>query len=299
MWFSILLSAFVRVVATSQITHMEGMKSLIKCRQETESRIIRSINCDDQTPDGRCVGKRCPECIAKDLTSKIHMECGMTTSAGVESYYDEEGRSHYHDRNVTRSTWSCTQGHAGKYRSVKGCNVPSCSKQGYTILETDPNEFRAAREERRKKADAEREERRKKEEDERIARGDPPPKPLDTNIGSVTIGTYSDYANNIGVGRYITPYYYPSYYTGVVPGVTLTPAYNPGPTVVSFVVPDNSTTTATNTSTDEIAVRIVYNGKNYVGNVRAEQHVTSQPVPLQPVPSQHTVQDTSTTQNSN
>jgi hypothetical protein len=116
----------------------------------------------------------------------------------------------------------------------------------------------------------------RREAQERIARGEPNEvqKPIDTTIGNgisigscignylpVTIGTGS-----IPISYTTAPYYYPSYYTGVVPGVTLTTPYNPAqPVIVSFVVSD-----ATAPATDELIVRIMYNGKNYVGTVRVE-----------------------------
>ena len=106
------------------------MVRLVKCTEKTETRddkpctyIVRSINCTDTLADGSQVGKRCPECIVNGQVSTINISIGMVTHAGINAFYDEQGRHHSHDRNVSRSTWSCSQGHTGDYRSVKGCGV--------------------------------------------------------------------------------------------------------------------------------------------------------------------------------
>lgn len=79
----------------------------------------------------------CPECKKLGLSSKIYIGIGFTTSCGVEKYF-ENGRYHHHNRNETKSTWSCSNKHSGTMYSMKSCPVPSCNFIGFTEMIVDP-----------------------------------------------------------------------------------------------------------------------------------------------------------------
>jgi hypothetical protein len=73
----------------------------------------------------------CPVCDASNISSDVRVSWGMTTSAGVQSFY-RDGEYHQHDRNTTSANWSCSNGHKGDIVSVQECTVPFCKDhKGY------------------------------------------------------------------------------------------------------------------------------------------------------------------------
>ena len=56
----------------------------------------------------------CPECLKQGLTSTLYTQNGgITTDMCVNTFYDENGKYHYHNPNVTSSEWHCSNGHHG------------------------------------------------------------------------------------------------------------------------------------------------------------------------------------------
>lgn len=177
-------------------------------------------------------GMRCPQCVCNGQTSTLHTGVGMCTSAGIETYYDSDGKFHKHDRNVTRGDWTCTNGHAGTVRTVRSCPQSSCTKQGYEILTTDPAEYKAAREERRRIAEE------KRKEEERLKN------PASTQSQSTSIGIGS-----IGTGIYTT-----LSYTG---SSMYAPLYYSAPAV--YTLPT--------VQVNVLQVKITVNGVEYEGSL--------------------------------
>jgi len=60
------------------------------------------------------VGPRrfCPECQKLGQTSTVRVDgMGITTLMCAHSFYDEQGRHHYHDPNMTTWQFRCSKGH--------------------------------------------------------------------------------------------------------------------------------------------------------------------------------------------
>ena len=54
---------------------------------------------------------KCKECVANGQKSKVYPGYSTTTCAGVQTFYDEDGKFHIHDPNVTTTTYTCSNGH--------------------------------------------------------------------------------------------------------------------------------------------------------------------------------------------
>jgi hypothetical protein len=81
----------------------------------------------------------CPECKATGLKSRVNPGMAMETCMGVDSYYDEEGRYHRHDPNITTQGFVCSNGHSWYTKTPSVC---WCGKAGYspptpTVLSVD------------------------------------------------------------------------------------------------------------------------------------------------------------------
>lgn len=63
----------------------------------------------------------CETCRVDGSKSTVRIVGGTTTAVGVVRFYDEEGRFHDHDSNVTRLTYRCSRGH-----SWDDARKPSC-----------------------------------------------------------------------------------------------------------------------------------------------------------------------------
>lgn len=54
----------------------------------------------------------CQECKKQGNTSKVYGgNTGFVTAMAVHSYYDEEGREHFHDPNTTTINYHSSNGH--------------------------------------------------------------------------------------------------------------------------------------------------------------------------------------------
>lgn len=73
------------------------------------------------------MSKVCPVC--RDLSnkdgnyyvSKLYFSVPFTTHVRVDEYHDESGRFHSHDGNKKTGTWSCSNGHKGRYSGIDPC----------------------------------------------------------------------------------------------------------------------------------------------------------------------------------
>lgn len=63
----------------------------------------------------------CEACKKEGLKSRVYEGAGFTTAMHCPSFYDEEGKSHTHDSNVTSWTYSCSNGHRWETRESGSC----------------------------------------------------------------------------------------------------------------------------------------------------------------------------------
>jgi len=54
---------------------------------------------------------KCKECINEGKKSRISPGMSSTTLAYYQPYYDEDGKYHHHDANITTTEYSCSNGH--------------------------------------------------------------------------------------------------------------------------------------------------------------------------------------------
>jgi hypothetical protein len=64
---------------------------------------------------------KCPTCVAEGKKSTVSVGIGMTTCAYYTPFYDEDGKYHYHDGNITTTELSCSNGHTWAQRSGNSC----------------------------------------------------------------------------------------------------------------------------------------------------------------------------------
>jgi len=54
---------------------------------------------------------KCPVCVNEGLKSKVYPHFGFVAAAYYPPFYDEEGRLHNHDANVSATDYECSHGH--------------------------------------------------------------------------------------------------------------------------------------------------------------------------------------------
>jgi len=69
----------------------------------------------------------CAECQAQGLKSKVTPGTGWETLLGWRPFYDEEGRFHSHNPNVTTRSYECSNGHEWTVKEKKPC--PTCRER--------------------------------------------------------------------------------------------------------------------------------------------------------------------------
>lgn len=72
---------------------------------------------------------QCPECIKKNLESKMHIQAEHVT-AKPNVFWEKDGRKHFHIVDVCLETIKCSNGHTFMQVSSSKCDV--C---GWTSLE--------------------------------------------------------------------------------------------------------------------------------------------------------------------
>jgi hypothetical protein len=68
---------------------------------------------------------RCHYCKQEGKKSSLH-DLGSSTTliGGAQSYWDSDGKKHYHDYNTTTTSYMCSEGH--RYLEKKKIACPSC-----------------------------------------------------------------------------------------------------------------------------------------------------------------------------
>ena len=66
---------------------------------------------------------RCEQCKIDGLRSVLFSEGSSTTLMGGVEYYDEDGRFHVHDPNITTTTLKCSMGHVTLDKSTLKCPI--------------------------------------------------------------------------------------------------------------------------------------------------------------------------------
>lgn len=69
----------------------------------------------------------CPECEKLGLKSMVFVGSSTITCLMYQHFYDEEGREHFHDPNMTTTHYSCSNGHSWIDQSRNKC---WCEKEG-------------------------------------------------------------------------------------------------------------------------------------------------------------------------
>jgi hypothetical protein len=54
---------------------------------------------------------KCPECINEGKKSKVFPGMCTVTAMYCAPFYDEDGKYHHHDSNITTTAYSCSEGH--------------------------------------------------------------------------------------------------------------------------------------------------------------------------------------------
>ena len=63
----------------------------------------------------------CPHCKEEGKTSRVTGGNSQTTCMWCPPYYDEQGKYHSHDSNITTTSYSCSNGHAFVVKSYGKC----------------------------------------------------------------------------------------------------------------------------------------------------------------------------------
>ena len=63
----------------------------------------------------------CETCKAEGKTSRVFDRGGSTTCAYYQPFYDENGKWHNHDGNITTTGYECSNGHRWTVESTGSC----------------------------------------------------------------------------------------------------------------------------------------------------------------------------------
>ena len=75
---------------------------------------------------------KCSYCVEQNLRSTIHVQGGSTTLMSPQGYWDEDGKSHFHDLNINTSKYSCSNRHCWTVKSLpqsQCCNAVTTFEQ--------------------------------------------------------------------------------------------------------------------------------------------------------------------------
>ena len=66
--------------------------------------------------------KFCPDCVAEGEKSTVrNLGSSQTLLGGATAFYDEAGKFHRHDPNVTTTAYKCSRGHTWEERVEREC----------------------------------------------------------------------------------------------------------------------------------------------------------------------------------
>ena len=78
---------------------------------------------------------KCPKCVELALKSILYTSGGcITTGMCPESYYDEDGKRHWHDPNGSTSTYECSNGHQVSVTTHDPCGSCDYNKDCYQVI---------------------------------------------------------------------------------------------------------------------------------------------------------------------
>jgi hypothetical protein len=55
---------------------------------------------------------KCKECIDEGKKSNVYPGMSTRTAMHCPPYYDNHGKYHHHDSNITKTEYSCSNGHS-------------------------------------------------------------------------------------------------------------------------------------------------------------------------------------------
>lgn len=64
---------------------------------------------------------KCSQCVKEGKKSKVYPGVGMTTAMYCSLFYDEDGKYHHHDNNITTQEYSCSNGHKWTEKTSGSC----------------------------------------------------------------------------------------------------------------------------------------------------------------------------------
>lgn len=64
---------------------------------------------------------KCPTCESEGRTSYVYPGGMTVTAMYCPSFYDEDGRYHNHDSNISTARYSCSNGHAWTVSTTGSC----------------------------------------------------------------------------------------------------------------------------------------------------------------------------------
>lgn len=73
---------------------------------------------------------KCKQCEVEGEKSVVHVGPAFTTLMAGQEFYDEEGRWHNHDPNITTQSYRCSQGHSWSEDRRSKCRA--CSSDSDT-----------------------------------------------------------------------------------------------------------------------------------------------------------------------
>jgi hypothetical protein len=79
---------------------------------------------------------KCIQCVKENKKSTLFARHGMiVTNMGFTPYYDEEGRYHSHDPNLSTQFFECSNGHVSKVTTLKKCGSCDFGKETVELVE--------------------------------------------------------------------------------------------------------------------------------------------------------------------
>lgn len=78
---------------------------------------------------------KCPTCVAEGKRSKVFVGPSTSTCMSGASFYDEDGRPHFHDPNTTTTEYRCSNDHTWKEVDRKKC---WCEEVESVVVEEAP-----------------------------------------------------------------------------------------------------------------------------------------------------------------
>lgn len=73
---------------------------------------------------------KCKQCEVEAKTSVIYRGLAVSTLMAGQEFYDEEGRWHNHDPNITTQSYRCSQGHSWSEDRRSKCRACSADTGG-------------------------------------------------------------------------------------------------------------------------------------------------------------------------